>query len=62
VTVDNVGARTAIAQAGYDQENGDGSFAAASAATQATVLDTINPINYASNTATTFGVKLGILF
>jgi long-chain fatty acid transport protein len=62
VTVNNVGARTAIAQAGYDLANGAGSFAAADAATQAAVLGTINPINYENNTATTFGVKLGISF
>ena len=62
VTVNNVGARTAIAQAGYDLTNGAGSFAAADAATQAAVLGTINPINYENNTATTLGVKLGISF
>ena len=62
LSVNNVGARTAIAQAGYDLTNGAGSFAAANAATQAAVLGTINPINYENNTATTFGVKLGISF
>ena len=62
VTVNNVAARTAIAKAGYDLANGDGSFENADPATQAAVVGTINPIKYAGNTATTFGVKLGISF
>ena len=62
VTVNNVAARTAIAKAGYDLANGNGAFENADPATQAGVIGTINPIKYAGNTATTFGVKLGISF
>jgi len=63
VTVNNVGARTAIARAGYDLASGvPGSFDALAAVAQDAVVDTIDPIKYESNTATTFGVKLGISF